>query len=158
MPIDTALRSIGISLHLLSVVVWVGGMFFAYMALRPAAASLLEPPARLSLWVAVFRRFFPWVWAAIVIILATGLWIIAAFYVSMAKAPLHIHLMYGLGLVMMGLFFFVFFFPYRKLKTAVIAQDWPQGGRHLAVIRRVVGLNTALGLIVTVVGVSRLAF
>ena len=30
---------IAITLHLLSVVVWVGGMFFAYLALRPALAG-----------------------------------------------------------------------------------------------------------------------
>ena len=32
-------------LHVLSIVVWVGGMFFAYMALRPVAASVLEDNA-----------------------------------------------------------------------------------------------------------------
>ena len=42
--------AIAIALHLLAAVIWVGGMFFAYMALRPAAASLLEPPLRLPLW------------------------------------------------------------------------------------------------------------
>jgi len=156
-PIDVA-RSIAISVHLLSVVIWVGGMFFAYMALRPVAASLLEPPARLCLWVAVFRRFFPWVWTAIILLLASGLWMIAAFFGSMAEAPLHVHLMYGLGLTMMGLFCFVFFFPYRKLKAAVAAQVWPEGAKQLAVIRRVVGTNTLLGLAVTVIAVSRLAF
>lgn len=48
-------------IHLLAAIVWVGGMFFAYMVLRPAAVEVLEPPARLRLWNVVFRRFFPWV-------------------------------------------------------------------------------------------------
>ena len=50
---------LAISAHILSVVIWVGGMFFAYMAMRPAAASVLEPPKRLSLWLPTFKRFFP---------------------------------------------------------------------------------------------------
>ena len=35
-------------LHLLGVVVWVGGMFFAHMALRPSVLAL-NPPERLPL-------------------------------------------------------------------------------------------------------------
>ncbi len=46
------------ALHLLAAVVWVGGMFFAWMILRPAAVDILEPPARLRLWLSVFKRFF----------------------------------------------------------------------------------------------------
>ena len=60
--------------HILSVVIWVGGMFFAYMALRPAAISTLEPPLRLQLWRQTFKHFFPWVWAAIITLLVTGFW------------------------------------------------------------------------------------
>ena len=37
--------SIALTLHLLSAVVWVGGMFAAYLCLRPAAGPL-EPPQR----------------------------------------------------------------------------------------------------------------
>ena len=61
--------SLAITLHLLSAVIWVGGMFFAHQCLRPAAASLLDPPARLKLWVGVFKTFFLWVWAAIALTL-----------------------------------------------------------------------------------------
>lgn len=60
-------------LHLAGVVLWVGGMFFAWMCLRPVAAVQLEPPARLKLWVAVFARFFPWVWGAAPTIVLSGL-------------------------------------------------------------------------------------
>jgi len=38
------------ALHVLAAVVWVGGMFFAWMVLRPAAVSALQPPERLMLW------------------------------------------------------------------------------------------------------------
>ena len=66
--------SIAILLHLLSAVVWVGGMFFAYMVLRPVAGGVLEPPLRLELWRQIFSRFFPWVSLSIVILFITGLW------------------------------------------------------------------------------------
>ena len=59
-------------LHVLGVTVWVGGMFFAYMALRPAAAQVLDPPQRLPLWSETLGRFFRWVWVAVALILASG--------------------------------------------------------------------------------------
>jgi uncharacterized membrane protein len=139
--------NIAIPLHVLSFVVWIGGMFFAYLALRPVAAKLLEPPLRLQLWAGVFARFFPWVWAAVILLLVTGLWMIFSVYGGFAGVALHIHLMFAIGLVMMAIFAFVYFVPYRALRGAVAGQDWPRGGRALASIRRLVGINTVLGLI-----------
>ena len=135
-----------IPLHVLSVVIWVGGMFFAHQCLRPVAASRLEPPLRLRLWVGVFGRFFPWVWGCVLTILASGLWMIFSVYGGMGGLALHVHLMFGMGLVMTGVFFYVFFVPYRALKMAVEAEDWQEGGRELAKIRRLVGFNLLLGL------------
>ena len=37
------------ALHLLAAVVWVGGMFFAWMILRPAAVSALDAVAKAGL-------------------------------------------------------------------------------------------------------------
>ena len=49
-------------LHVMGVVVWVGGMFFAHMALRPAVQSL-APPERLPLLAATLSRFIAgWRW------------------------------------------------------------------------------------------------
>ena len=42
--------AIAITLHVIAAILWVGGMFFAWMVLRPVAAGQLEPPARLTLW------------------------------------------------------------------------------------------------------------
>ena len=122
---------VAVLLHVLGVVIWVGGMFFAYMALRPVAAVQLEPPLRLRLWAGVFGRFFPWVWASIAVILATGFWIIFAIFGGMANAGMYVHLMLTLGLVMMAIFMHVYFAPYRRLKAAVQAEDWPAGGKAL---------------------------
>ncbi|HYP67413.1 MAG TPA: hypothetical protein VEP67_04075 [Thiobacillaceae bacterium] len=35
--------TVSLFLHVLRVVIWVYGMFFASMAVRPVAASVLEP-------------------------------------------------------------------------------------------------------------------
>ncbi len=134
-------------LHVISAVIWVGGMFFAYMVLRPVAAGQLEPPARLTLWAGVFDNFFPWVWSAILAILATGFWMIFAVYGGMGGVGLYVHAMLGLGLLMVLIFLHVYFAPYRRLKRAVAAQDWPSGGKQVAQIRLLVGVNTIIGLL-----------
>ncbi|SPE30507.1 conserved membrane hypothetical protein [Burkholderiales bacterium] len=131
-------------LHVTSVVVWVGGMFFAHQCLRPVAAQLLAPPERLRLWRGVFARFFPWVWAAVVLLAASGLTIIGT--IGMAAAPLRWHLMMLAGFVMIGIFLAVYFRPYRALQRAVDAQDWASGAAALGRIRRLVGINVLLGL------------
>jgi uncharacterized membrane protein len=138
---------IALLFHVVSVVVWVGGMFFAYMALRPVAASQLEPPQRLRLWSGVFARFFPWVWAAVVLILATGLWMVFTVFGGLGPSGLHIDLMLYLGIAMMLVFLHVFFAPYRKLQRAVAGEDWAAGGKALGQIRVLIGVNLVLGLI-----------
>lgn len=145
---------IAVLLHVLAVIVWVGGMFFAYMALRPVAASQLEAPVRLKLWVGVFGRFFPWVWVSIVLILASGFWMILAYLGGFAAVGLHIHIMLGLGILMMLIFFHVFFAPYKHLKRKVVAEDWSAAGRKLGQIRLLVGVNTILGLVTAAIGAA----
>ena len=139
-------------LHVVAVVIWVGGMFFAYMVLRPIAATQLEPPVRLPLWAGVFGLFFPWVWTSIVAILATGFWLIFNKFGGMASTPLYVHAMLGLGIVMMLIFMHVFFAPYGRLKKAVAAQDWPAGGKALGQIRMLVGINTLIGMATIAIG------
>ena len=142
---------IALPLHILAAIIWVGGMFFAYMILRAVAASLLEPPARLALWSQVFKRFFPWVWAAIIVLLSSGLWMTFVEFGGMKNAGKHIHLMLTLGIIMMLLFLHLFFAYYRKLNTALAAKDIPAAEQQLNKIRRMVGVNLILGLVTAVV-------
>lgn len=135
-----------IMLHLLGIVIWVGGMFFAHQILRPVAADRLEPPLRLPLWVGVFKRFFPWVWICIALVLVSGLFMIG-FLGGMGRVPLYVHAMLGTGTVMMAIFAYVFFVPYASLKRSVVNQDWKAGGAALANIRQLVGINLVLGLV-----------
>lgn len=141
------MMGLAVLLHVIAVVVWVGGMLFAYTFLRPVAAEQLEPPLRLRLWVGVFGRFFAWVWASVLVILVTGFWMIFGFYGGMGAVGLYVHAMLGLGILMMLIFFHVFFAPYARLKRAVAAEDWPSGGKSLSQIRVMVGVNTMIGLI-----------
>ena len=143
--------ALAVTLHLLAAVIWVGGMFFAYMALRPVAGSLLEPPVRQTLWAGVFKRFFPWVWLSIVVLLGTGFWMIFAELGGMANVGLHVHIMLGLGILMMLLFMHIYFGPFRRLKQAVEENNLETGGAKLNQIRLLIKINLILGLLVVIV-------
>lgn len=141
-----------ITLHTLSAVVWVGGMFFAYMALRPAAARVLEAPERLTLWAHTFSRFFPWVWISVVLLLLTGYGMLFLVFGGFGAARLHIHIMQALGIVMVLIYLHLFFAPFKRLKNYVITQEWALAGAQLNQIRVMVGVNLVIGLVVVAVG------
>ncbi len=146
--------AIALSLHVLAAIVWVGGMFFAYLALRPVAASLLDPPLRLALWSQVFARFFRWVWLAVVLLPASGYWMLFARLGGFAHAGLHVHLMQLVGWVMIALFLYLYFAPYRRLERALADGRVPEAAQALNSIRRIVATNLALGLATSVIGVG----
>ena len=149
----TAIATVSLILHTLSAVVWVGGMFFAHQVLRPAAV-MLEPGPRLTLWSRALGRFFAWVFAAIVLLLLTGYAMVFGVYAGFGDVGLHIHLMQGIGILMVLLFLHLYFAPWRRFRTAVARQDWAEGGRQLAQIRTIVTINLVLGVIVVAIGSS----
>ena len=142
-----------LALHALAAVVWVGGMFFAYALLRPSLAPL-APPDRLGLWRRVFGRFFPWVWAAVLVLLVTGYGMIFHGFGGFAGAGVHVHVMHATGLLMTALFAHLFFAPWRRFRTAVDAGDNAAAARNLDQIRLIVSINLALGLLTVAVGAS----
>jgi uncharacterized membrane protein len=130
-------------LHIAAAVTWLGGAAFMLFALRPALAGQLAPPQRLPLIVQILTRFFALVWASIAILLLTGLAMLLA--VGMKGAPIGWHLMFGVGLLMFALFGHLYFGPFRRLKLAVAASDWPEGGRRVGQIATLALANLALG-------------
>ncbi|WP_060482780.1 CopD family protein [Pseudomonas sp. NBRC 111119] len=144
------------TLHVLAALIWVGGMFFAWLVLRPATVAALEGPARLRLWVEVFRRFFGWVWVAVVVLAITGVGMLHMRFNGFETAPRYIQAMMGGGIVMFALFLRIQALLLPELKTAVQAQDWATGAAVLGRIRRMVGVNLLLGLAVVAVASARL--
>jgi uncharacterized membrane protein len=142
-----------ITLHVLAAVVWVGGMFFAYMVLRQAAGPL-EPAVRIALWYRIFRRFFPWVWASITVLLLSGYAMLFQYFGGFAGAGLHIYIMQGTGVVMILLFLHLFFAPWRRFGHAVERKAFSEAAKELDQIRRVVAINLVLGLLTVIVGAS----
>ena len=146
------------ALHVLAIVLWVGGMAFAILCLRPAAETL-EPSVRLTLMHDTLGRFFVVVTGAVVVTLATGLWMMGRVARATVQAggsftlPLDWLVMTVVGLVMMVVFAVLRLGPFVAVRRAVQARDWPVAAAALARVRRWVHVNAGLGTIVILVAV-----
>ena len=150
--------AIAYSLHVLAALIWVGGMFFAWMILRPAAVKALEGPARLKLWVEVFQRFFVWVWIAVVILPISGVGLLQMRFNGFETAPRYVQIMMGLYIVMTALFIRIQSLQLPELRKAVEAQAWADGAAVMGRIRRLVGGNLIVGLVLVAIAAARPTF
>lgn len=146
------LRQALLFVHLAAAIAWLGGMFFAYACLRPAAAEVLQPPQRLPLWSATFARFLPMMAVAVTAIVASGLAMLLP--VGFAAAPAGWHAMFALGLAMAAVFAYVWLALFPRLRTHSAAADWPAAGAVLGRIRQLVAINLVLGVVVVAAAVS----
>jgi uncharacterized membrane protein len=159
------LYALMVFLHVLAVVVWVGGMFLMHFAVRPVAVAQLPPAQRLPLLAEILGRFFNWVSAAVVIVLASGVAMIVgigaaagaaeagkgAFGEGMRLAHGSVHVMFATGLVMSAIFALIRLLPYVRLRRALAANELPVAAKHLDTIRRLVAINLALGVLTVAV-------
>jgi uncharacterized membrane protein len=144
------------TLHVLSIVVWVGGMVFAHFFLRPAA-SALEPPQRLTLMHGVLRRFFTAITYLSLLALFTGFWMMGSVAKAVVQgggeftAPVDWTVMALLGTLMVLIFGHIRFALYGRLSKAVTAADWPAAGVALDKIRQWVLVNLSIGVVIIAV-------
>ncbi|MES9815972.1 MAG: CopD family protein [Candidatus Thiodiazotropha sp.] len=143
--------SIAMTLHIIGVIIWVGGMFFAHMVLRPALNDSLEAPQRLSLLLRVFDGFFPWVWVAVIAIVASGFWMLFMFYED--NIGLWLGFMTVVGILMSAIFVFIYAIPYQQIGVARKEDDKPKLVEAVSLIRQLILINLTFGILVTVVAV-----
>ncbi len=141
-------------LHLIAGVVWLGGMTFMLVALRPAVVAHMEPQPRARLMATIWGRFFPVVLGAIVVLFTTGSNLYTTAFRAMKAAtgagsvPLGWNLMLVGGLAMMLIFGHIFFAGFRKFKRALAQEEWAVVGASAAQIHRLMVVNFVLGWLI----------
>jgi uncharacterized membrane protein len=143
--------ALALALHLLAVILWVGGMAFALLVLRPALAAL-PPPLRAGVLARVFARFLPLVGVAVIVVAVSGGALLTQ-YRGLRAAPPGVHAMLGLGVAMMLIYGWLAGRLNPRLQAAVRTEDWPAAGATATLMRHWVAVNLVLGLIVIVVAI-----
>ena len=136
------------AVHLLCAVVWVGGMFFAYLVLRPSL-FVLEPNQRMLLHTQIFRRFFKAVWHAMPLSILTGFGMIFGFMGGMEHQTPRVNAMVLLGLIMSAVFLYIFYGPYKRFRRTT---DKAGMAEAVDAIRKLVGVNLMVGVVTIVLG------
>jgi uncharacterized membrane protein len=136
-----------LALHVLCAVIWVGGMFFAYVVLRPSVA-VLEPVQRIALHTQVFRRFFLVVWHAMPLILLSGFAVLFIFDGGPAQAGWNINVMMLFGLIMSVIFVLIVYGPYARFRRTT---DRATAAACIDRIRKLIGVNLVLGIVTVVI-------
>lgn len=142
--------AIALTLHLIAINVWVGGMFFVVVVMSRVIATL-EPYKQLIIWHKALARFFTMVWLAMFVLLTTGSWMIHRIYGGLGNAPLYILIMALLALLMMAVFIITFFVPYQHFKQAIQAQDFKACQLKLETVRQLGKVNMVIGLCVVII-------
>lgn len=138
------MRAFWLLIHLLSAIVWLGGMAFAVGCLRPAVAQL-APAERQALMTSVIGRFLNWVALAVVGLWATGLGLFASTPIEMV--PLSWWVMVAIGAVMTGVFCVLKLRRLPALLRARQAGDLKSAAAILANMHTLVVTNLGLGLL-----------
>lgn len=144
------------AVHLLAVVLWVGGMAFTLYCLQPAA-KLLEPASRVPLMHAVLRRFLALAAIAAAVIVVTGATMIGLAWSAAARAglafnmPLDWYAMVVLFFVMLAVFAHIRLVLFRRLGRALATEAWPSAASAIAAIRWEVMLNLVIGVFIVVI-------
>ena len=148
------------TIHVFSIVLWIGGMAFAHFFLRPAVAQL-EASVRLRLMHDVLGRFFQAVLVASLLTLISGVWMLGRVAKQVVQSggsfemPLAWTVMAVLGIVMVAIFMHIRFVLFKRLGQAVAASEWSAGAAVMAQISRWVSINLGTGFLVLLVSLMR---
>jgi uncharacterized membrane protein len=138
-------------LHVVAFVILVGGWFRAYVAMRSASADY-DALSSLQLQRRLMKTFFPWVWISLLVLLVTGYVNLFTAFGGFAAAPLYVNLMQAIGWVMIALFAWLFFGPWREFNYEMDAENWPTATDNVKRIQKIIFMDMWLGFIVVLIG------
>lgn len=144
------LNALAIIFHLIAINIWVGGMFFIIIVLGKVVSTLEEPEQQVF-WQGTLKRFFFWVWLAVIGLLGTGIGMILYRFGSIDYTPWYVLVMASLGISMAVLFMVIYFIYYKNFEREFKAGNIDGSRRQLRIIRGLGILNMILGFCVVVV-------
>jgi len=147
-----------IFLHVLSAIVWVGGMIAIRFAVHFSMQSIEKPEIKLKVILNYLQRFFTIVRPMIGLLLVTSVFMTIGFAFKGTPLAITAHIKEAIWLVMTVIFIII----YLKRNTAQMyfdAKDYKSAKETLEIIAKyLIPLNILLGLIALYFGISLRGF
>jgi uncharacterized membrane protein len=144
---------IGLAFHISGAIIWIGGLFFAYLILQPGARPL-EVSIRMPFWSQVLSRFFLWGWISSAVLLVSGFAMVFVGFGGLEGVPIHVRAMMALGIITAVAYAYLYVAPWRRFRRAVAITDWTVAERSIGQVRLLAAITLALGLVIAVIGAS----
>jgi uncharacterized membrane protein len=142
-----------LSIHLIAATLWVGGLAFMLLVLRPALADLPGPVA-LGVMRQVLQRFLRLVWICVTALITTGYAGVFLMFDGFAAASLSIRIMHVSGMTMAVLFLLLWWGPWRRFLRHFDTGNFALAAEALRSIRRIAMVNLILGLFTACISVT----
>ena len=96
-------------------------------------------------WITVLRRFFPWVWGCIIIVLGSG-FVLISLLGGFASAGVSVFFMMAMGIIMTALFKFIYVAPFKHLERGVEEGKPEVANYALGTIRKLAMTKLVMGV------------
>lgn len=106
-------------LHILFTIVWIGGMIYSLIFLKPALREILPEESRGKFLKSVLSRFFVAVWLSIIVIFITGMGLWHGYRKDFSENTLFHIKLFSFGL-MVVIFSYIYFLLFKRNKIAPI--------------------------------------
>lgn len=130
-------------LQQLGLLLWVGGMLFALLTLRPTFHAAMPPTQELRLLNGMLGRFF--IWSLVMAALALGGAVWTWRHTGGGGGPAEVLVPIGL-LLAVGLTVLLYLWPYARLRDAIDDDDEQAAYGWVWLLRALVALGLAMGL------------
>lgn len=142
-----------IFLHLLSAIIWIGGMIVIRFAVHYSMQNIEEPKIRLARTLENLKRFFSMVIPSIVILLITALIMILALDFKETQLNKFIVIKELIWSLMTLIFIFIFI-KRNKAQKAFDVGDFLSAKNHLIILAKyLIPINIVLGLFAVIFGI-----
>jgi uncharacterized membrane protein len=137
-------------LHIVAVIVWLGGLFWLSVTARPSAQHV-DAAGTPQFWQGFLSRFFVPATIAIVVVVASGIAMVKLKFGGFAHMP-HIHRAnMAIGLPAIGLYVFLVTVLWRRYRRAGAGNDRHATASTAKQMSTVIAIIMALGVVASVV-------
>jgi uncharacterized membrane protein len=140
------------AVHILAVIIWLGGLFLLCVVLTPSVRNL-DLTTAVPLWHGVLSRFLVWGWIGLALILATGIAMMLIEFGGFANIPNFHRANMAIGIPAIALYGYLYFAPWKRFRRAATSNDLTGAKGQIKQVQALMATVLALGLLASIVSV-----